>query len=70
MASVVTAPAEEKELSLVNKLELRIALATEDAKLEALLKTYLPPLLLKLKSPHFSVVQKVSFGDSTYISCV
>lgn len=49
----------EKELSLVGKVELRIALADSDEKLEALLKTYLAPLLLKLASEHASVRNKV-----------
>lgn len=49
---------EAKELSLVNKVELRIAVA-EDDKLQSLLTTYLPPLLLKLASDHVSVRQKV-----------
>jgi proteasome component ECM29 len=53
-------PDEQKELSLVNKLELRIALTKEDKKLEALLKTFLAPLHLKLKSPHFSVLRKTT----------
>ena len=39
---------EQRELSLVGKVEMRIALADTDAKLEASLKTYLAPLLLKL----------------------
>ena len=56
-----TSPTEEKELALVGKVELRIALADSDAKLEAILKTYLPPLLLKLKSESVAVRNKVSF---------
>lgn len=52
--------AEAKELSLVGKVELRIALADTDTKLESLLKTYLAPLLLKLASEHASVRNKVS----------
>lgn len=47
------------ELALVNKVEMRIALASTDAKLESLLKVYLAPLLLKLASPHASVRNKV-----------
>ncbi|KAI9772224.1 MAG: proteasome component M29 [Geoglossum simile] len=43
---------EAKELNLLNKVELRIALADSDPKLEAVLKTYLAPLLLKLASEH------------------
>ncbi|KAJ9645236.1 proteasome component M29 [Coniosporium tulheliwenetii] len=49
----------EKELSLVGKVELRIALADSDEKLEALLKTYLAPLLLKLASEHASVRNRI-----------
>ena len=41
---------EEREILLVGKLELRIALADTDQKLEAILNTYLPALLLKLAS--------------------
>ena len=50
---------ESKELSLVGKLELRIALVDSDTKLESILKTYLPPLLLKLASDHLTVRNKV-----------
>ena len=51
---------EARELNLVGKVELRIALAESDSKLENVLKTYLPPLLLKLNSPHAPVRNKVS----------
>ena len=37
---------EQRELSLVGKVELRIALAETDSKFESILKTYLPPLLV------------------------
>ncbi|KAL9007007.1 MAG: hypothetical protein Q9188_000295 [Gyalolechia gomerana] len=50
---------EAKELSLVSKVELRIALTDSDTKLESILNTYLPPLLLKLASDHSSVRNKV-----------
>ena len=50
---------EARELNLVGKVEMRIALAESDTKLEGLLKTYLPPLLLKLSSEHVSVRNKV-----------
>ncbi|KAI4187280.1 MAG: hypothetical protein L6R41_002916 [Letrouitia leprolyta] len=50
---------EAKELSLVGKVELRIALTDSDTKLESILNTYLPPLLLKLTSNHVSVRNKV-----------
>ncbi|KAK8218585.1 proteasome stabiliser-domain-containing protein [Phyllosticta capitalensis] len=53
------ASTEARELELIGKVELRIALADSDAKLESLLNTYLPPLLLKLASEHASVRQKV-----------
>ncbi len=55
---------EARELSLVGKVELRIALADSDAKLESTLKTYLPPLLLKLASDFVSVRNKVNFSIS------
>ena len=50
---------EQRELSLVGKVEMRIALAETDSKLESSLKTYLAPLLLKLASEHQSVRNKV-----------
>ncbi|TGO65114.1 hypothetical protein BCON_0004g01150 [Botryotinia convoluta] len=53
---------EARELELVGKVEMRIALAKDD-KLEAILKPYLPPLLLKLASEHQSVRNKVVFVE-------
>ncbi len=50
---------EQRELILIGKVEMRIALADSDSKLELTLKTYLPPLLLKLASDHQSVRNKV-----------
>ncbi|EME80221.1 uncharacterized protein MYCFIDRAFT_104048, partial [Pseudocercospora fijiensis CIRAD86] len=58
MASSEPSP-EQRELTLVGKVEMRIALTDTDSKLEAILKTYLAPLLLKLASPHESVRKKV-----------
>lgn len=52
------APAEARELELVGKVEMRIALAQDD-KLESILKVYLPPLLLKLGSDYVAVRNKV-----------
>lgn len=52
---------EARELSLVDKVELKIALTQSDTALQNILKTYLPPLLLKLASEHASVRNKVSF---------
>ncbi len=49
----------EAELSLVNKVEFKLVLASTDAKFEALLATFLPPLLLKLVSPHHQVRSKI-----------
>jgi proteasome component ECM29 len=54
-----SATLEAKELALVSKVELRIALADSDTKLESILKTFLTPLLLKLASEHASVRNKV-----------
>ncbi|EME39141.1 hypothetical protein DOTSEDRAFT_66216 [Dothistroma septosporum NZE10] len=51
--------AEQRELALVGKVEMRIALTDTDTKLEAMLKTYLAPLLLKLASEHQSVRTRV-----------
>lgn len=50
---------EARELALISKVELRIALAESDKKLETLLDTYLAPLLLKLGSESLSVRNKV-----------
>jgi hypothetical protein len=47
-----------RELELVGKVEMRIALA-KDEKLESILKVYLPPLLLKLGSDYEAVRNKV-----------
>ncbi|CEP23253.1 unnamed protein product [Cyberlindnera jadinii] len=44
----------EQELSLINKVELRIALADSDSKFQGALDLYLCPLLLKLGSTHSS----------------
>ncbi|KAL8817777.1 MAG: hypothetical protein Q9223_003452 [Gallowayella weberi] len=54
-----TESTEAKELSLVGKVELRIAMTDSDPKLENILNTYLPPLLLKLASDHITVRNKV-----------
>ena len=58
MAST-SVPDEAKELRLVNNVELKIAMAETDAQLNKLLNLYLPPLLLKLGSPHDAVRNKV-----------
>ena len=50
---------EARELNLVGKVEMRIALADSDTKLQSLLSTYLAPLLLKLLSEHLAVRNKV-----------
>lgn len=50
---------EQRELNLIGKVELRIALADTDVKLQSILQTYLPPLLLKLASESKSVRDKV-----------
>ncbi|MCJ1386964.1 proteasome component M29 [Xylographa soralifera] len=56
--STTTETPEAKELALVGKVELRIALTDSDAKLQSMLNTYLAPLLLKLASDHVSVRNK------------
>ncbi|KAH7402028.1 proteasome stabiliser-domain-containing protein [Phaeosphaeria sp. MPI-PUGE-AT-0046c] len=53
-----TQTVEAKELALVGKVEMRIALASSDKKLEDLLKVYLAPLLLKLGSEYVAVRNK------------
>ena len=50
---------EARELGLVGKVELKIALIENDIALQKLLTTYLPPLLLKLASEFGSVRNKV-----------
>lgn len=45
----------ENELNLINKVELRIALAESDELFQNAINTYLAPLLLKLGSPHAEV---------------
>jgi len=57
MAAATTT--ESRELSLLDKVELRIALADSEPKLQAALSTYLAPILLKLASEHLSVRNKV-----------
>lgn len=52
-----------KELALVGKVEMRIALADSEKKLQDLLKVYLAPLLLKLASEHVAVRNKVGAGS-------
>jgi proteasome component ECM29 len=54
----MSGPTEARELELVGKVEMKIALAKDD-KLESILKVYLPPLLLKLASGHPAVRNKV-----------
>ncbi|KAK4692039.1 proteasome component ECM29, partial [Lecanoromycetidae sp. Uapishka_2] len=49
---------EAKELSLVGKVEMRIAMAPNDSSLEKTLNVYLAPLLLKLASEFVSVRNK------------
>lgn len=54
------ASTEQKELELVDRVNLRILnVANDGAKLGQLLNTYLPPLLLKAGSDHASVRAKV-----------
>lgn len=50
---------EQREISLVGKVEMRFALANSDSSLTSTLNTYLAPLLLKLASEHQSVRNKV-----------
>ncbi|KAJ5996552.1 hypothetical protein N7522_008212 [Penicillium canescens] len=50
---------EARELSLIGKVEFRIAMADTDEKLQSLLQTYLAPLLLKLGSESVAVRNKI-----------
>ena len=50
---------EQRELSLLSNVEMRIALADSDEKLQSLLDKYLPPVLLKLNSQSEPVRAKV-----------
>ena len=57
---MANASTEQRELALVEKVDLRILnVANNEAKLQQLLGTYLPPLLLKGGSEHASVRAKV-----------
>lgn len=47
------------EVALIEKVELRLALANTDEKFESSLKVYLAPLLLKLASPSQDVKKQV-----------
>ncbi|KAI1614467.1 proteasome stabiliser-domain-containing protein [Exophiala viscosa] len=52
MAATSPAPADaEREYNLISQLELRIASASTDTKLESILLRFLPALMLKLASP-------------------
>lgn len=48
-----------RELELVGKVEMRIALAENDEKLMKVLDTFLAPLLLKLASENATLRNKV-----------
>ena len=58
MASVPDST-EQHELTLVGKVEMRLALADSDSKLQTLLDKFLAPLLLKLASEYPAVGEKV-----------
>ncbi|RIB22041.1 proteasome stabiliser-domain-containing protein [Gigaspora rosea] len=57
----------EEEIELLERVELRLALAETDAQLEKLLNSFLSPILLKLASPHEVVRTKV-MGVLTHIN--
>lgn len=65
MASAQTP--EARELALVGKVEMRIALADSEKKLEDLLKLYLAPLLLKLSSESAAVRNKVNSSTALLV---
>ncbi|KAJ4407854.1 proteasome component M29 [Neurospora sp. IMI 360204] len=57
---MATSSTEQRELDLVEKVDFRIlAVANNEEKLQQLLKTFLPPLLLKAGSDYASVRNKV-----------
>lgn len=57
---MTTSSTEQRELDLVEKVDFRIlAVANNEEKLQQLLKTFLPPLLLKAGSDYASVRNKV-----------
>ena len=57
---MAAASTEERELRLVDNVELRILnVATDEKKLQPLLDKYLAPLLLKVTSEHVAVRAKV-----------
>ena len=57
---MATSSTEQRELTLVEKLDFRIlGVSNNEEKLQQLLKTYLAPLLLKAGSEHASVRNKV-----------
>ena len=58
-ASSPTQLSEKKELELVEKVELRLALSDTPEKFEKSLDIFLAPLLLKLASPYGTVRQAV-----------
>jgi len=60
------ASTEARELELLRKVELRIGLADTDQKLQNILGTYLPPVLLKLASEHASVRNKVGLTSDLF----
>ncbi|OAP62189.1 hypothetical protein AYL99_04392 [Fonsecaea erecta] len=51
MATQQPAPDAEREYKLISQLEMRIASASTDEKLESILQKFLPALILKLASP-------------------
>lgn len=62
---MATSSTEQRELDLVEKVDFRIlAVANNEEKLQQLLKTFLPPLLLKAGSDYASVRNKVCHHKS------
>ena len=57
---MATLSTEERELNLVEKVDFRILnVSNNEQKLQQILTTYLPPLLLKLGSEYAAVRNKV-----------
>jgi len=68
-ADMASSSSEKRELELVDKVDFRIlSVANNEERLQQLLGTYLPPLLLKAGSEYASVRSKVRRSFSGHIT--